>query len=787
MIVGLRDGESSPLEAIGIAEVALAPLSDGDARDIVARVAPVLASPVRDRIIRDAAGNPLALAELSAALGDDVAAGAELPEVLPLTVRLERTFATRADELPAKTRWLVLVAALDDRDGVAEVLAAAQVAAFSLRPAVDARLLEIDGASFRFRHPLIRSAIVQRATAPERQRAHAALASVVGDADRMAWHRAAATDLPDESVARLLDAAADRAIGRGAFAVALDALQRAATLSEDGRTRGTRLLRAADAANDIGHMDVVGEMLAASGPIDEPVLEDRRQAWLAALALTGPRSPRERERIERVVATALRAGDDGQRDLGLTLLQFAAARAWWLDPGVETRTRIAAAARQLAPDGNDACAIYLRAIAPEADLDELLMHLSERAAAAEPASGVDGRHLATAALWVGSLDLAVELFESSISALRSEGRLGLLSRSLIVRAFSSVHLGSLGTVASDLDEGMRLAMETSQPLFVATAMITEAIYLAYRGDIAGAEARIREVERLGVGQADGVLAETRHARGIVDLAAGRADDAYEQLHHLFDPDHPSYHPTVSGWAISDFGSAAAQTGRLDEASRVLDRVEADVARMKMRWLRIGSSYARAAIAAERPDTADAERAFATARSNDLERWPLARARLELCYGIWLRRQRRMPESRAELRSARDQLDAIGIPVSRGPSPGRARGERCPPSSPWAGCARSAHAAGAPDRTPGRGRAVQPRDRRSPVPQPSDGRFTSLPGLSQARRDLARSAPPRARKRDPGTLVEPSPPTDDDLRHLHVANPQRTSHRTVATSCPTGRA
>ena len=140
------------------------------------------------------------------------------------------------------------------------------------------------------------------------------------------------------------------------------------------------------------------------------------------------------------------------------------------------------------------------------------------------------------------MDLAVDFFSASIAGLREEGRLGLLARSLTIRAFASVHLGALATVASDLDEGCRLGIETRQPFYLATANVSQAIYLAFRGDIDGAEARIGDVERVTLGaQADGVLAETRHARGIIDLAAGRHDEAYEQLRHLFDPAHPSYH------------------------------------------------------------------------------------------------------------------------------------------------------------------------------------------------------------------------------------------------------
>ncbi len=362
--------------------------------------------------------------------------------------------------------------------------------------------------------------------------------------------------MPDESVAALLDAAADRAIRRGALVVAVEALQRAATLSADGRARGTRLLRAAEVANEIGRMDVIAQMLAKAEPIDVPVLEDRRQAWITALSLSGPRSRRENADLRSVIAAAKRAGEDGQADLGLALLQFASARSWWLDPGPEIRSEIAGAARQLA-DRTDARVIFLSSIAPEDHVDELLVQLTERARSGEPVSGTDGRRYGTAALWVGALDLAVEFFGASIGGLRKDGRLGLLARSLTIRAFSSVHLGALATVASDLDEGLRLGIETRQPFYLATANVSQAIYLAYRGDIDGAEARMADVERVTLGaQADGVLAETRHARGVIDLAAGRHDEAYEQFRHLFDPAHPSYHATVGGWAISDFADAA---------------------------------------------------------------------------------------------------------------------------------------------------------------------------------------------------------------------------------------
>ena len=334
------------------------------------------------------------------------------------------------------------------------------------------------------------------------------------------------------------------------------------------------------------------------------------------------------------------------------------AGGWTPAPRSARRSRAPRASLRIATDSR---VVFLSSIAPEDHVDELLVQLTERARSGEPISAADGRRFATAALWLGALDLVVDFLSASIAGLRQEGRLGLLARALTIRAFASAHLGTLETVASDLDEGCRLGIETRQPFYLATANVSQAIYLAYRGDIEGAEAQIRDIERVTLGaQAQGVLAETRHARGIVDLAAGRHDEAYEQLRHLFDLAHPSYHPSVGGWAISDFADAAAMTDHGDEAARVLARLEADAVRMKMPWWRIGIAYGRAVLAATTGDAAAADAAFATARAMDLSRWPLARARLSLAYGTWLRRQRRVAESRTELRSARDLLDAIGV-------------------------------------------------------------------------------------------------------------------------------
>jgi ATP/maltotriose-dependent transcriptional regulator MalT len=331
-----------------------------------------------------------------------------------------------------------------------------------------------------------------------------------------------------------------------------------------------------------------------------------------------------------------------------------------MDPGVEIRSGIAEAARQLAPRPDDTRAVFISAIAPEDHIDELMARLTACSASPERLTGTDARRYGIAALWMGALDQAVDFFGLAIGALREEGRLGQLTRALIIRAFASVHLGTMGSVASDLDEGFRLGVETRQPFYLATADVAQAIYLAFRGDIAGGERRIQDAEQVVLSApAHAAIAEMRHARGVIDLVAGRHAEAYVQLRRLFDRDDPSFHPIVSGWATSDFADAAVATDNGKEAEHVLRRLEADQVRMRMPWWAIGVAYGRAVLAGQAGDEAAAS-AFARARAQDLDRWPLARGRLALAYGTWLRRRRQVAESRIELREARDLLDGIGV-------------------------------------------------------------------------------------------------------------------------------
>jgi hypothetical protein len=229
LLAAVREGYASALGEAGLPELRLEGL-EAAAGALLAAHAPALAPRVRERLLGEAAGNPLALMELPVALGSDQLGGAALPEWLPLTARLEQAFAARVSELPTITRRLLLVAAVDHDGDLAEVLGAAAamldqadaaVKPEALAPTVEARLVEVDEQGLRFRHPLVRSAVHQAASVWERQAAHAALAQVLADQpDRRAWHRAASTLGPDEAVAAELEQVAAGAQRRGALRVA---------------------------------------------------------------------------------------------------------------------------------------------------------------------------------------------------------------------------------------------------------------------------------------------------------------------------------------------------------------------------------------------------------------------------------------------------------------------------------------------------------------------------------------------------------------------------------------
>jgi hypothetical protein len=261
IVFALREPSEEPGLA-GLPELLLGGLEPEDARSLLATVIPGrLDERVRDRIVAETRGNPLALLELPRGLSTaQLAGGFGLPQLLPLSGRIEESCRRRLDELPPETRRLLLVAAAEPLGDPAPMWRAATrlgVPSTALDPAARTGLLDVD-AQVRFRHPLVRSAVYRSATDLERRDAHRALADATDIAlepDRRAWHRALATDGPDEEVPAELEHSAGRAHARGGLAAAAAFLGRAADLTTDPRRRAERMLAAAHLNAERGQGD----------------------------------------------------------------------------------------------------------------------------------------------------------------------------------------------------------------------------------------------------------------------------------------------------------------------------------------------------------------------------------------------------------------------------------------------------------------------------------------------------------------------------------------------------
>ena len=184
----------------------------------------------------------------------------------------------------------------------------------------------------------------------------------------------------------------------------------------------------------------------------------------------------------------------------------------------------------------------------------------------------------------------------------------------------------------------------------------QGILAGVRGDFELAESHIAAAEAIALPMgANAMLCGLQLTRGLTAIAAGRDEEAFEQLRRLFDTNDPAYHHFQSAWALGDLAEAALHTGNLEEARAQLELYGPRARTGESTWTQVALLYARPLLA----EDDDAEPLFQSALRADLSAWPLYRARLLLNYGRWLRRQRRAADSRAPLRSAREAFDALG--------------------------------------------------------------------------------------------------------------------------------
>jgi DNA-binding CsgD family transcriptional regulator/tetratricopeptide (TPR) repeat protein len=688
LLLAVRDGAESALLDAGLPELRVEALDAVAASTLLEAHAPGLAAAVRERLLEEAAGNPLALLELPAALQEEQLGGsAPLPPWLPLTTRLERVFGERISRLPEPTRALLLIAALDSGE-LAEALQAAtllqgvMVSEEALEPVAAAGLAQVEDGLIHFRHPLIRSAMGQAAGSARLRAAHAALAAALAEEpDRSVWHRAAAVVGHDDDVARDLEAVATRAKRRGAQAVAVAALERAVVLSRDSARCGDWLLRAAASAETLGRPDIVMRLLRQAETLE---LGPRERIWLSwyqevytdAVAWSGV------ERARAFVELAEQAEQAGEVENALRTLELIAFRCFWTPPDPETRRLLLAAVERLPlPAERPALLRVLGYVAP-IERGAIVLERLPRAAEAVSGDHVAESELGSLAGAVGDFEQAGRLLATAVAGLRAQGIIGELAHALVFQAWTAICLGNWTVAASAVDEAVRWAQETRQSFWVGGAYLAQAAVAAAQGDDAHMEALAAEAERriLAVGP-HSMLSFVQSVRGLVALGQGRHAEAYDQVRRIFDPTDLAYHPQVRFWAATDYLEAAIHSDHLEEARAIVAEMETLVEQTHAPLLRIILAYARPLLA----DDQEAEALYLASLGEPLANRPFLRARLQLAYGGWLRRHRRMADSRAPLRAAIEVFDALGVTpwAERARQELRASGETSRPRTPEA--------------------------------------------------------------------------------------------------------
>jgi DNA-binding CsgD family transcriptional regulator len=656
LLFGVREGLPSSFADADLPGLRLAGLDQDASNALLDLGAAALPADLRRRILEEAAGNPLALIELPAAAAE-LGTRAAQTDPLPLTARLEQTFASRLTTLDTDMQRLLLLAALDEVDLVELSRAAGKpVEPADLEPAVAAGLGTLDSGGFRFRHPLIVSAVKQAATTEQLRSAHAALAEALSDdPDRVVWHRAAAVPGRDEAVAEELEAAAHRATLRGAGDVAVAAFERAAELSATPQSRAHRLFRAGDLAQKLGRPSDAVRFLTAAQQTGLPAAEDATATFYIEIAentWSGAATIRNFARIAR----ELTEGGEGRR--ALDALETISVRAYWERLDDEARREIASISDEIAVRADEPARLHIIGLIDPIGRAKQVLEELARLSPVGMSDPDELFQLGAAASSVWAENLALPFLRAAAACARAHGRMNLLFQTLAFEAWAEIRRGAVRDAITRAAEGARIAEEIHAHRYVAAAWVAQAIAGAEQGESETAERLIAEAEAVLVPLgATPLLALTAFARGRLALAGERFGEAHEHFLRIFDPTSVAFHPFVQGWALADLADAALRgDGDVDAVRAYLSDWEQIATATTAPHLQVQVAYTAAILA---PD-ATAERHFRAAIAAAQPDWPFYVARAQLAYGVWLRRRRRMTQSRAPLREAAETFDALGL-------------------------------------------------------------------------------------------------------------------------------
>ncbi len=671
ILVAGRSGAvgSGPLERTGFRQRRVGPLPEAAAAELLREAHPDASDAVRAQWRREAAGNPLVLRELP--LGKKLGGALALGPAPTLTPTLVRRFAAHVLGLPEETLTMLVVLAADESTATPELLDASArllgraVSLPALSPALDAEVIRIDAGQLTFRHPLVRAATYQYASPSVRFQAHLALADVSRhDPVRHAWHSAATLVRPDASAANSLVAAARLAYDRGMLTAAVSSLARAADLTADPAQRGRRLLDAAELAVQLGEQDsVLGLVGTASACTLRPV-DRHRLRWIG---LTHHQGPVPAGIVREATQWASHALEQGDQSLGRHLLRLAAERGVWVRPSEGLRDLILAAAEPLPQIERVAIGAL---VAPATVAKALARLLADPAFsgtadpsalldATAPVGGDQPAALGAAAARTGQFTLAVPLLNEAGYLFRAQGRWGRLPGVLVEQAWAEIHLGQYAAAHDNAAEGIRLAEQTGQPLWASAGRLVVAAVRGVRGETEDALAATATTElEASAHKAGRLVARAQAVRGLTHLAAADHEAALSALLRLFDPDDAAHDPLLGCWMFGDLAETATYLGRAAEARALLPAVEELTEQTDGTRARAAVTYAKALLSTG----ANTEHHFQRALADDHSSEPFDRARLQLAYGEWLRRRRRVAASRPPLSAALNAFQALRLPA-----------------------------------------------------------------------------------------------------------------------------
>jgi DNA-binding CsgD family transcriptional regulator len=665
LLFAAREGHVRGLDPAGLRELRLGGLAPEAARRLVAaRLATAVTPEVVERMVESTDGNPLALLELPLALSDDQRAGREpLGERLPLTGTVQEVFLRRVRELPAASQTLLLLAASDDTGDLAIVLRAMEAMGIDRDEleAVDAAgLVHVGETGLGFRHPLVRTAVYQGASFAERQLVHHVLADALNDdryADRRTWHRAAAAVGPDDELANELERSAERSRRRSGYAAAAAALERSAALTADDEHRARRLLGAARAAWLGGRAETASALLDSARRLasEPPTRADLDH--LRALMELQRGSPARAHEILLVAGAELGAIDPCRTAELLIAAGEAAHFAGDLQAEIEAGRR---AERLRAELGADQFELTMMAgIANLLDGDATRGAVLLREAISQTQASENPRRFSgagSAAFYLGDIASAVTYWSRWVDEARGQGAIATLAVALQYLAIGEAMQGRFAFAEVSASEGLRLAHETGQSNCAAAHAATLAWAAARSGS--EAECRAHATEAFDVAAAHGLGIQAGLATlalGELELARGRPAESLTHLDAMWAGGPGASSIGVKLIGVPSLVEAAARAGRPERAHDALavyeDWVEGTASPSALPLL----SRCRALLATG----ADATRHFDEALRLHAEAdEPFERARTEVLYGGFLRRDRRRREAREHLRAALDVFEQL---------------------------------------------------------------------------------------------------------------------------------